>query len=580
MDKISTFLCEKAEFCLASSKQIAKVRTIWPNMSGINRTTSMKTALIFLVMLICSLTLAVALILSNGLDFKRQQKQLEQELAALLNIIAINTQSTLLTNNRFREEQRLAAFDAITAIKNIHIYKYDEAGQQLNFFVSYNRKDIGPWPLQIDRISEIITQKQPIRKGDTLEFGRAVVLDNQLLGYVYVRATAEELTQSQRQQTLVSILIAILALLLGYILVLQLQKRFTGPLNVLLDLVHRVARERDYCVRAPAAKVQEFNLLSRAFNTMMDRIESQLNKRAQAEDEIKQLNQSLEQKIAERTAALRESNQELLNTLATLHQYQNQIVETEKMASLGQMVAGIAHEVNTPIGLGVTASTLLQDKVQEIESAFENKTLSSNQLARFLSDSKENLGIIYRNLERAAGLISSFKQVAVDQSNENQRQFNMLQLINEVLLSLRPNLKKTNHQIHIDCPPELTINSKPGPINQILINLIMNSLLHAFDEGNAGEINIRVELKHHRCLLHYSDNGKGVPEHIRKRIFDPFVTTRRGEGGSGLGMHLVYNLVTQALNGKILLESSLGEGIQIDIDFPVGNLSPSKLNNR
>ena len=192
-------------------------------MSGINRTTSMKTALIFLVMLICSLTVAVALILSNGLDFKRQQMQLEQELAALLNIIAINTQSTLLTNNRFREEQRLAAFDAITAIKNIHIYKYEETGQQLNFFVSYNRKDVGPWPLQIDRINELITQKQPIRKGDTLEFGRAVVLDNQLLGYVYLRATADELTQSQRQQTLVSILIALLALLLGYILVLKLQ---------------------------------------------------------------------------------------------------------------------------------------------------------------------------------------------------------------------------------------------------------------------------------------------------------------------------------------------------------------------
>jgi len=131
-----------------------------------------------------------------------------------------------------------------------------------------------------------------------------------------------------------------------------------------------------------------------------------------------------------------------LNTLSTLHQYQNQIVETEKMASLGQMVAGVAHEVNTPIGLGVTASTLMQDKLADIQKAFDDKKLTSSQLAKFLSDSAENLGIIYRNLERAANLIRSFKQVAVDQSNDNRRYFNMYQLLNEVLLSLRPNLKK------------------------------------------------------------------------------------------------------------------------------------------
>src|SRR5690606_20757972 len=274
---------------------------------------------------------------------------------------------------------------------------------------------------------------------------------------------------------------------------------------------------------------------------------------------------SLEQKIEQRTDALKTSNQELLNTLATLHQYQNQIVETEKMASLGQMVAGVAHEVNTPIGLGVTASTLLQDKLADIQRAFDEKKLTSSQLAKFLSESKENLGIIYRNMERAASLISSFKRVAVDQSNENRRQFNMLQLINEVLLSLRPNLKKTQHQININCPEELELDSKPGPINQILINLIMNSLIHAFEHIEQGEIQINVSVENNNCKLVYVDNGAGVPESIKKRIFAPFVTTKRGEGGSGLGLHLVYNLVTQALNGKIPLESSLGQGIQIQI---------------
>lgn len=536
----------------------------------------MKSAFIWLVMLICGTVLAIALLSSNYLDYKRQQQYLQEQLSGLLNIIAINAQSSLQSNNKFREEQRLSSLSAIPVIKNVHIYQLDPDDQQLKFFASYNRRDTGPWPPQMSRLTELT---EPLSKQDYIEQVKAVSVDNTLLGYVYLKASNEGLQDSQRLQIIINVLIAFIALVLCYFMALKLQKRFTKPISDLLDLVHQVARNKDYRVRAPIAELREFNQLNRAFNTMMDRVEGQLYKMEQAEQEIMQLNQSLEQKIGERTSALKESNQELLNTLATLHKYQNQIVETEKMASLGQMVAGIAHEVNTPIGLGVTASTLLQDKVHEIEQAFEKKTLSSNQLARFLGDSKENLGIIYRNLERAAGLISSFKQVAVDQSNDSMRQFNMQQLLNEVVLSLRPNLKKTQHRLKINCAADLIITSKPGPINQILINLIMNSLIHAFDEGEAGEITIDVQLKQHRCYLHYNDNGKGVPEHIRKRIFDPFVTTRRGDGGSGLGLHLVYNLVTQALNGRINLESQLGEGIQIDVDFPVGSVSPSKLNS-
>ena len=368
---------------------------------------------------------------------------------------------------------------------------------------------------------------------------------------------------------MLDILIAVLALSSAFFISSRLQRRFTTPIENLLSVVQKVAKDKNYQIRAPIAPIQEYNMLSRAFNTMLDRIEQQISKLQQAEQENRQLTQSLEQKIEQRTDALKTSNQELLNTLATLHQYQNQIVETEKMASLGQMVAGVAHEVNTPIGLGVTASTLLQDKLADIQKAFDEKKLTSSQLAKFLSESKENLGIIYRNMERAASLISSFKRVAVDQSNENRRQFNMLQLINEVLLSLRPNLKKTQHQVIVLCPPDLEIDSKPGPINQILINLIMNSLIHAFEHTEQGEMKIEVEVNKNNCRLVYSDNGSGVPESIKKRIFDPFVTTKRGEGGSGLGLHLVYNLVTQALNGKIQLDSTLGLGIRIQIDFPV-----------
>jgi len=535
-------------------------------MITIDKTTSIKSALIWVIMLICSLTLCLAMVISTMQDVKLQRKKLISQLDGYVSIIAFNARNSILQDDADTEDNRLSSFAAVNILHNVHIYKKLAEPDKLSFFSSYNRRDIGPHPVQFDRAPALL---KPYISDDYIELSKAIKDNDTLLGYVYLRASQEELSAYIQTRILLDILIALVALGSAFFISSRLQRRFTTPIDTLLDVVQKVAKEKDYRIRAPIAPIKEYNMLSRAFNTMLDRIEQQISKLQQAEQENRRLTLSLEQKIEQRTDALKTSNQELLNTLATLHQYQNQIVETEKMASLGQMVAGVAHEVNTPIGLGVTASTLLQDRLADIQKAFDEKKLTSSQLAKFLSESKENLGIIYRNMERAASLISSFKRVAVDQSNENRRQFNMLQLINEVLLSLRPNLKKTQHQISVNCEPELELDSKPGPINQILINLIMNSLIHAFEHIEQGEIQITVSVENNNCKLLYADNGAGVPESIKKRIFDPFVTTKRGEGGSGLGLHLVYNLVTQALNGKIQLQSTLGQGIQIQIDFPV-----------
>jgi signal transduction histidine kinase len=535
-------------------------------MKPLLRTTSIKGALSWVVMLICSVTLLASLTISSLQDISFQKKKLVDQLHAYANILAFNSRTSILYDNAEMEDSRLKSFEAVDILYNIHIYKLTAETNELSFFSSYNKKDIGPYPTQFDNVEALL---EPHFEGDIIEITKAVEFENKIIGYVYLRSTLAELNKYMQNRILFDLLIAVIALFCAFFISIRLQKRFTSPIENLLTVVQKVTKEKSYSMRAPAAEIEELHMLGRAINNMLDRIEQQFNKVQQAEQEIRQLNQGLEQKINERTLALKSSNQDLLNTLETLHQYQNQIVETEKMASLGQMVAGVAHEVNTPIGLGVTASTLMQDKLADIQKAFDEKKLTSSQLAKFLTESNENLGIIYRNLERAASLIRSFKQVAVDQSNENRRQFNMLQLMNEVLLSLRPNLKKTQHQVLLECEPSLEIDSKPGPINQILINLIMNSLIHAFENKENGVIKVGVTVTNSRCYVHYSDNGAGVPEHIKKRIFDPFVTTKRGEGGSGLGMHLVYNLVTQALNGKITLESTLGHGIDIQFDFPV-----------
>lgn len=529
------------------------------------KASSIKGALIWVVMLICSITLCVSLTIATLQDVKAEKKNLSEQLHSYAAIIAFNAVGSIVADDSEIEDLRLASFAAESRLHNIHIYKLQDNGE-LSFFASYNRRDVGPYPTQFNKVEQY--QNATIGDG-VVELTKKIESNGKLIGYVYIRASLDELSRYVQNRVLFDILIALCSLAGAFIIANKLQRRFTQPLYSLLALVQKVSKEKDYQIRVPAMEIVEFHNLGRAVNTMLDRTEQQLTKLRSAESEIRQLNQDLEQKINDRTQALKTSNQDLLNTLSTLHQYQNQIVETEKMASLGQMVAGVAHEVNTPIGLGVTASTLMQDKLAEIQKAFDDKKLTSNQLAKFLGDSAENLGIIYRNLERAANLIRSFKQVAVDQSNDNRRYFNMYQLLNEVLLSLRPNLKKTQHQVVLHCDENLELESKPGPISQILINLIMNSLIHAFEHMEQGTITISVTLANSRCYLHYKDNGAGVPENIKKRIFDPFVTTKRGEGGSGLGMHLVYNLVTQALNGKIQLESSLDHGIDIQIDFPV-----------
>ncbi len=535
-------------------------------MTSILRTSSIKGALSWVVMLICSVTLLASLTISTLQDISFQKKKLIDQLHAYANIIAFNSVPGLILDDAETEDSRLKSFAAVDILYNIHIYKLTAETSELSFFSSYNRNETGPHPTQFARVD---TLQQPHFDGDIIEIAKAVEFEQKKIGYIYIRASLGELNKYMQSRILFDLFIALIALICAYFISSRLQKRFTAPIETLLTIVQKVTKEKNYSIRVPATQIEELHMLGRAINNMMDRIEQQINKVQAAEQEIRQLNQGLEQKINERTLALKSSNQDLLNTLETLHQYQSQIVETEKMASLGQMVAGVAHEVNTPIGLGVTASTLMQDKLADIQKSFDDKKLTSSQLAKFLTDSKENLGIIYRNLERAASLIRSFKQVAVDQSNENRRQFNMLQLMNEVLLSLRPNLKKTQHEVIIECDPKLDIDSKPGPVNQILINLIMNSLIHAFENIEHGIITISVKVEQNRCYVNYRDNGSGVPEHIKKRIFDPFVTTKRGEGGSGLGMHLVYNLVTQALNGKIALESSLGHGVDIQFDFPV-----------
>ncbi|MCG8553542.1 MAG: HAMP domain-containing histidine kinase, partial [Desulfobacterales bacterium] len=194
---------------------------------------------------------------------------------------------------------------------------------------------------------------------------------------------------------------------------------------------------------------------------------------------------------------------------------------------------------------------------------------TKTDLEKFLEDCKEACHVTLSNLSRAAKLVAGFKQIAVDQSSDEKRSFNIKQYIDEILFSLYPRIKKTRHTVNMDVPEDLEINSYPGAFSQILTNLMINSLRHGFEEIEAGRISITVEQEKHSMILRYEDNGKGMTKEQQKRIFDPFYTTKRGAGGSGLGMHLVFNLVNKKLNGAISCTSKVGEGTAFTITVPM-----------
>lgn len=291
--------------------------------------------------------------------------------------------------------------------------------------------------------------------------------------------------------------------------------------------------------------------------------------RIEAEEQIRKMNDELEQRVAKRTAQLNEANLALQQSLETVKQTQDRLVQTEKMASLGSLVAGVAHEINTPVGIGVTASSLLEDRTQEINKLYQSGEMKRSDLEKYLKIATDTSTSILSNLNRAAELIRSFKQVAVDRSNEEQRLFNVKECFDNVLLSLRPNLKKTAHQVTVECAEDMLLYSYPGAFSQILTNLVMNSLLHGFPDIDAGEIQIKFWKNDFEYVLTYHDDGVGMDEAIRKEIFDPFFTTKRASGGTGLGMHIVFNLVTQTLKGKIDCQSEPGQGTLFTVKIPV-----------
>ena len=295
-----------------------------------------------------------------------------------------------------------------------------------------------------------------------------------------------------------------------------------------------------------------------------------VSEQKKVEQAYRELNNSLEQRVSQRTQALSQSNQELNSALANLQQAQHGLVQSEKLAALGSLVAGIAHELSTPIGNSVMAASTLQDHTRTMQRAVTEGALRRSMLEQFVADSQTTCDILNRNLRRASELISSFKQVAVDQTGAQRRSFQLIEVVNEIVITLGPSLKKTPFVLESNIDDSLWLDSYPGALGQILVNLINNAVLHAFANRDHGFIALRAYATQPGWLeLTVTDNGCGISAEHLPRIYDPFFTTKLGQGGSGLGLNIVHNLATGILGGRLEVVSQVNWGTRFTLALPL-----------
>ena|SRR5471032_2078658 len=279
-----------------------------------------------------------------------------------------------------------------------------------------------------------------------------------------------------------------------------------------------------------------------------------LSERKRAEEALRELNEQLENRVEERTRELRQA--------------MAQIIESEKLASLGVLVAGVSHELNTPIGNMVLASTALLDKLGELLANADNNTLTRSGLQQALNECHGAAEIIARNGYRASDLIESFKRVSVDQTSQRRRRFDLRGTVQDSLTALGAVTRRAKARVDLQIPAGIEMDSYPGHLEQIINNVIMNSITHGFDGRDEGHIVIAASCHAGTIELVYSDDGRGIAPELQHKVFEPFYTTKLGQGGSGLGLSIVHNLVQAIFKGQLRLESAPDQGVKLVFSFP------------
>ncbi|MFL0810940.1 MAG: HAMP domain-containing protein [Agarilytica sp.] len=389
---------------------------------------------------------------------------------------------------------------------------------------------------------------------DSITMTREITYEGDLLGEVTLIYSLKD--AMKRAQDASRLLLTILTVQLVFSVALMgyfLRKRVTWPLLQLERSAAGIA-EGDLETQIPKLGTDEFGVLSNQLERMRGALSRSIHE--------------LEERVRERTAELLDVNQELKGTLDKLRHAKDELVQQEKLAALGSLVAGIAHELNTPIGNGLTVATSMSESTENMKETLSSGMTRAN-LERYLADMDEGMHLVCLSLEKASELVSSFKQVAVDRTSAQRRSFDLSSLLNETRVTMATLMKHMPYKLEISQAEDVTIDGYPGPLGQVITNLLNNALLHGFDDLDHGTVKIITHPIAEGVQIIVEDNGRGIEGSNLSHIFDPFFTTKLGEGGNGLGLHIVHNIVTAVLGGAIEVTSLVGMGTRFIIKIPL-----------
>ncbi len=520
-----------------------------------------------LLILYAVLGLSAITVLLLSFDALSARRELSQQLQSLAQLTAASVSAAVAFRDPYVARDTLTNLALLPQIERACLYLHEQGRTEL--LADFARPTAPPCP------PETTASRGPTRVDKRWAQWTAVtpvVVGQQTVGTLLLGRQLDDLWRVLGWRLLLGATAVGLGLLLALWAARVLQSRTVQPMLDLAQVARKVSESEDFTLRAAEPPQRdEVHALVEDFNAMLQQIESR-------EQALLYTNHRLEDEIIERAQAvesLRAAQQKAQSALEEVQRTQEQLIEAEKMASLGGLVAGVAHEVNNPVGISVTAASQLKDDVETLQGLIASGQLKRSTLEDKLATAGELAAVILSHLQRASELVASFKRVAVDQTADALQDVDLGRYLDEVAVSLQPQMKKSAQELRTELTAGITLHTYPGVLAQVVTNLIINAQHHAFAEGDAGQIRLGLAREADGAVeITVSDNGRGMSAAVRRRIFEPFFTTRRGAGGSGLGLHLVYNLVTHKLGGRIRVTSQPGQGTTFCITLPATDAGP------
>lgn len=519
----------------------------------LSKHTSIRTTLIQLILGVSFSMFLLFVTFTLSYNFYNQKKSFIAESKLETAMIADFCVTPLAFFDQEAAQNNLKLLRSILSVDFAIIYN-----ERSEIFASYNPEKLKQTiKIQNQEVVEFTNEHANILDFGTLNIWYPLKQNDIQYGMIYIQFNTNNLENTIVDMIGIFLMFSVIIVIIVILLTNSLSSRFLSPIIKLIESVSHMKENRNYNTDLKYKGNNEIGTLFKVLNELFKDLDFH-------QKNAKRLNEELEERVERRT-------KELEDNVKILQRTQGQLVESEKMAALGALVSGISHEVNTPLGNALTGASIIQHEVRELDKLFNANSLKKSSLEDIIQTLGATSSLLMKTLTQAANLIRSFKKISVDQVHEEKRLFNLHDYVNEIFLTFHNKLKQVPVEVIIRGSESCQINSYPGVFAQIINNMIQNSLLHAFpDKHTSAKIIVTFELlPDDNLLFEFTDNGEGVNESVKEKIFEPFITTKRNAGGTGIGLNIVYNIVAQKLHGTIDMTSSKNTGTTFKLIIPL-----------